>query len=163
VVKAAKKIPLPFIERPIMPFVQEYYALIKALHLIAVIAWMAGLFYLPRLFVYHADVPPESDRSDMLKIMERKLLKVIMNPAMILTFILGVLMLSVPGMMTQGWMHVKLTLVFLLAGFHGMCSRYVRLFATDQNTKNHRYYRFFNEVPTLLMIAIVLLAVIKPF
>lgn len=146
-----------------MAFVQDYYLLIKALHLISVIAWMAGLFYLPRLFVYHADVPPESNRSAMLKVMERKLLKIIMNPAMILTFVFGGLMLGVPGMMAQGWIHAKLTLVLVLAGFHGLCARHVRLFANNQNTKSHRYYRFFNEVPTLLMVAIVVLAVVKPF
>jgi putative membrane protein len=146
-----------------MAFVQDYYLLIKALHLISVIAWMAGLFYLPRLFVYHADVPPASNRSDMLKVMERKLLKIIMNPAMILTFVFGGLMLGIPGMMSQGWIHAKLTLVLVLAGFHGLCARHVRLFALNQNTKTHRYYRFFNEVPTLLMVAIVLLAVLKPF
>jgi putative membrane protein len=146
-----------------MAFVQDYYLLIKALHLISVIAWMAGLFYLPRLFVYHADVPPASNRSAMLKVMERKLLKIIMNPAMILTFVFGGLMLGVPGMMAQGWIHAKLTLVLVLAGFHGLCARHVRLFANNQNTKSHRYYRFFNEVPTLLMVAIVVLAVVKPF
>ena len=146
-----------------MAFVQDYYLLIKALHLISVISWMAGLFYLPRLFVYHADVPPASNRSDMLKVMERKLLKIIMNPAMILTFVFGGLMLGIPGMMGQGWIHAKLTLVLVLAGFHGLCARHVRLFAHNQNTKTHRYYRFFNEVPTLLMVAIVLLAVLKPF
>lgn len=146
-----------------MVFVQDYYLLIKALHIISVIAWMAGLFYLPRLFVYHADVSPESNRSAMLKVMERKLLKIIMNPAMILTFVFGGVMLGVPGMMAQGWIHAKLTLVLLLAGFHGLCARYVRLFANNQNTKTHRYYRVFNEVPTLLMVAIVMLAVLKPF
>ncbi len=146
-----------------MVSVQDYYLLIKALHIISVIAWMAGLFYLPRLFVYHADVPPESNRSAMLKVMERKLLKIIMNPAMILTFVFGGVMLGVPGMMAQGWIHAKLTLVLLLAGFHGLCARYVRLFANNQNTKTHRYYRVFNEVPTLLMVAIVMLAVLKPF
>lgn len=146
-----------------MAFVQDYYLLIKALHLTSVISWMAGLFYLPRLFVYHADVPPASNRSAMLKVMERKLLKIIMNPAMILTFVFGGLMLGIPGMMSQGWIHAKLTLVLVLAGFHGLCARHVRLFALNQNTKSHRYYRFFNEVPTLLMVAIVLLAVIKPF
>jgi putative membrane protein len=146
-----------------MAFVQDYYLLIKALHIISMIAWMAGLFYLPRLFVYHADVPPESNRSAMLKVMERKLLKIIMNPAMILTFVFGGVMLGVPGMMAQGWIHAKLTLVLLLAGFHGLCARYVRLFANNQNTKTHRYYRVFNEVPTLLMVAIVMLAVLKPF
>jgi putative membrane protein len=99
----------------------------------------------------------------MLKVMERKLLKIIMNPAMILTFVFGGLMLGIPGMMGQGWIHAKLTLVLLLAGFHGLCARHVRLFAHNQNTKTHRYYRFFNEVPTLLMVAIVLLAVLKPF
>ncbi len=146
-----------------MAFVQDHYFLIQALHIISVIAWMAGLFYLPRLFVYHADVPPSSNRSAMLKVMERKLLKIIMNPAMIFSFIFGGLMLGVPGMMAQGWIHAKLTLVLLLAGFHGLCARYVRLFAHNQNTKTHRYYRVFNEVPTLLMVAIVMLAVLKPF
>ncbi|MFM7630501.1 MAG: protoporphyrinogen oxidase HemJ [Alphaproteobacteria bacterium] len=146
-----------------MDFVQDHYLIIKALHIISMIAWMAGLFYLPRLFVYHADVPPSSNRAEMLKVMERKLLKIIMNPAMILSFVFGGLMLGIPEMMAQGWIHAKLTLVLLLAGFHGLCARYVRLFANNQNTKSHRYYRVFNEVPTLLMVAIVMLAVLKPF
>lgn len=143
----------------------EYYLWLKALHLIAVISWMAGIFYLPRLYVYHADAEKGSELSETLKIMERKLLKIIMNPAMIAAWILGILLLKAnPGVMTgQGWMHAKLALVLGMSGFHGYLAYMRKVFLRDENKKSHKFFRKINEVPTLLMIAIVILAVIKPF
>lgn len=144
-------------------FVVQHYLLIKALHLISVMSWMAGMLYLPRLFVYHADKAVGSEASEMLKIMERRLLRYIINPAMIATFIFGGMLLTQPDIMAQGWLHMKLGLVFFMAGFHGMCSRWRKDFANDRNQKEAKFFRMANEVPTLLMIGIVLLAVIKPF
>lgn len=144
-------------------FVTEYYLFIKALHIIAVISWLAGMLYLPRLFVYHADKAAGSESSEMLKVMEHRLLRYIINPAMIMTFIFGGMLLFIPGIFTFGWLHIKLTLVFFLAGFHGMCSRWRKDFAADRNTKSAKFFRIANEVPTLIMIVIVLLAVTKPF
>lgn len=144
-------------------FATEYYLFIKALHLIAVISWMAGMLYLPRLYVYHADKAPGSEASEMLKVMERRLLRYIVNPAMVATFLLGGLLLFVPGLLSSGWLHMKLTLVLFLAGFHGMCARWRKDFAADRNTKSAKYFRVANEVPTVIMIAIVFLAVMKPF
>lgn len=144
-------------------FVVNHYLVIKALHIIAVISWMAGMLYLPRLFVYHADRMPGSEASEMLKIMELRLLRYIINPAMIMTFLLGGLLLAQPGIFASGWLHIKLALVLLLAGFHGMCARWRKDFAADRNAKPARYFRIANEVPTVVMIVIVLLAVTKPF
>lgn len=144
-------------------FVTDYYLTLKALHIIAVISWLAGMLYLPRLFVYHADKAPGSESSEMLKIMEHRLMRYIINPAMIATFILGGLLLFMPGIFEMGWLHIKLTLVFLLAGFHGMCSRWRKDFAADRNSKSAKFFRIANEVPTVMMIAIVYLAVAKPF
>ena len=144
-------------------FVTNHYLVIKALHLIAVISWMAGLLYLPRLFVYHVDKAVGSEASEMLKIMEYRLLRYIMNPAMIVTLLLGLMLASIPGTMQMGWIHAKLGLVFFLFGFHGMCSRWRKDFAADKNQKSAKFFRFANEVPTLLMIGILFLAVLKPF
>jgi len=142
----------------------NYYDLYKALHIISVISWMAGMLYLPRLFVYHADADKGSELSETLKIMERKLLRIIMNPAMILTFIFGGLMIwENPEMFKQGWMHAKITLVVLMTGFHGMLARWRKQFVKDQNTRSSKFYRRVNEVPTVLMIIIVILVVMKPF
>lgn len=146
-------------------FIATYYLWVQALHLIALISWMAGIFYLPRLFVYHAEAEKGSELSETLKIMERKLLKIIMNPAIIATWIFGLLLLhSNIGLMTgQGWMHAKLLLVVLMSGFHGYLAYTRKVFLRDENKKTHKFYRKINEVPTLLMIAIVILAVVKPF
>lgn len=139
------------------------YVWLQALHVITVIAWMAGLFYLPRLYVYHAQAAPGSSESETFKTMERKLLRIIMNPAMIAAWVLGLLMLwANPELMRQGWMHMKLTAVVLLTVFHMLAAGWRRGFAADSNTRSHRFYRVANEVPTVLMIVIVIMAVVKP-
>ena len=138
---------------------------IKAFHVIAVIAWMAGLLYLPRLFVYHADVPADSGRSDMLKVMERRLLRAIMNPAMIAVFLLGGLLLATPGALGDGgfWWHAKIALVLALAVMHMVMGAWRKAFEEDRNTHPVKFFRMMNEVPTALMIAIVILVVVRPF
>jgi len=139
-------------------------AYIKAFHIIAVIAWMAGLLYLPRLFVYHAASETGSAQAETFKIMERRLLRFITTPAMIAAWIFGlVLAFSVVDWAHAGWFHAKLLLVLILSGFTGMLAKWTREFAADRNTHSQRFYRIANEVPTLLMIAIVILAVVKPF
>jgi putative membrane protein len=138
---------------------------IKAFHVIAVIAWMAGLLYLPRLFVYHADVPAGSGRSDMLKVMERRLLRAIMNPAMIAVFLLGGLLLATPGALDDGgfWWHAKIALVFVLAVMHMAMGAWRKAFEEDRNTRPAKFFRLMNEVPMVLLIAIVILVVVRPF
>jgi putative membrane protein len=139
------------------------YPWIKALHVIAVIAWMAGMFYLPRLFVYHADSAPGSEQSETFKVMERRLLRAIINPAMIVTWAAG-LWLGWYGFAFQaGWLHAKVVLVLILSGVHGYFSASVRRFAEDRNEKSARHWRIVNEVPTLIMIAVVILVIVKPF
>lgn len=138
------------------------YDTIKALHLIAVISWMAGLLYLPRLYVYHCTAPHGGEADTMLQIMERRLLRFIMTPAMIITFVLGLIMIMQnSALFQQPWFHAKILLVLAMAGAHGMMSAQRKRFANGTNTKSQRYYRIFNEVPTLLMVFIVLLAVRK--
>lgn len=146
-------------------FLAQHYLWIKSLHIIAVIAWMAAMLYLPRLFVYHASAKPGSELSETLKIMERRLLRYICTPAMIAVWVLGLTMLYAnPEILSgQGWMHAKLTFVVLLSGVHGVLAKNVRVFAQDKNTKSPKYFRILNEIPTALMIAIVILAVAKPF
>lgn len=147
-------------------FILTHYLWFKSFHIIAVIAWMAGMLYLPRLFVYHCGAAVGSELSETLKIMERRLLRLIVNPAMMAAFILGGLMLYANWdalMLGAGWMHAKLVLLFLLFGVHGMLARARRKFAADQNTRSARYYRILNEAPTVLMIGIVILAIVKPF
>jgi putative membrane protein len=139
------------------------YDWIKALHVIAVISWMAGLLYLPRLMVYHCDAPPGSAQSETFKVMERRLLKAIMNPAMIVTWLAGLWLVWDGGWYLSGWFHAKFALVLLLSGFHGALSRWVKDFAADANRRAPRFYRVANEVPTLLMIGIVILVIVKPF
>ncbi len=139
------------------------YDWLKAFHVIAIIAWMAGLLYLPRLFVYHCDAPKGSTQSETFKIMERRLLKAIMNPAMIAAWALGLILVWQGGWWRAGWLHGKLLLVLILSGAHGYLARQVRLFAADANTKPQRHWRIVNEVPTLLMIGIVILVIVKPF
>lgn len=145
-------------------FIFAHYDVFKALHLIAVISWMAGLLYLPRLFVYHADADKGSELSETLKIMERRLLRLIMNPAMVLVWVFGGLLLwANSDLLYQHWMHAKLTLVVLMTGFHHALSCWRKAFVKDQNTKKAKFYRRINEVPTVLMIGIVILVIVKPF
>jgi len=145
-------------------FLLEYYLYIKSLHIIAVIAWMAGLLYLPRLFVYHADAESGSDVSETFKIMERRLLRYIMNPAMIATWIFaGLMFYAQPALFQEGWMHAKLTCAILLSIVHMLYAKWRNAFATDQNQRPAKFYRIWNEVPTVLMIIIVFMAVTKPF
>jgi protoporphyrinogen IX oxidase len=139
------------------------YEWIKALHVIAVISWMAGMLYLPRLFVYHCDAETGSKQSETFKLMERRLLRGIMTPAMIVTWLAGLYLAWAGHWFAAGWFHGKLLLVLLLSGAHGFFSRCVRDFAADRNTRSQRFYRFINEVPTLLMVGIVILVVVKPF
>ena len=145
-------------------FLSMNYEWLRALHIIAVISWMAGLLYLPRLFVYHAETEVGTDKSETFKTMERRLLKFIMAPASIVTWVFGGLMLYAnPALMGEGWMHAKLTLVVLMTGFHHACMAWTRKFANDANTKPAKFYRIMNEVPTLFMVIIVILAVVQPF
>ena len=139
------------------------YLWIKAFHVIAIIAWMAGMLYLPRLFVYHAEAPKGSIQSETFKIMERRLLKAIINPAMIVTWVLGLVLVWQGAWWTAGWLHGKLLLVLILSGLHGTYARRLKEFAADRNTRPARYYRILNEIPTVLMIGIVILVVVKPF
>jgi protoporphyrinogen IX oxidase len=143
------------------------YEWIKALHVIAVIAWMAGMLYLPRLFVYHCEAEIGSRQSETFKVMERRLLRAIMTPAMIATWVFG-LYLAIAGHWfsqgtVHGWLHGKLLLVLVMSGVHGFFARAVRDFAQDHNVRSQKFYRMINEVPTLLMIGIVILVVVKPF
>jgi protoporphyrinogen IX oxidase len=139
------------------------YLWLKAAHVIAIIAWMAGMLYLPRLFVYHTEVAPGSAQSETFKVMERRLLKAIINPAMTVVWILGLWLAWDAGLFRQGWLHAKLVLVIAMSGLHGHFSAAVRAFAEDRNIRSARYWRIMNEVPTVLMIGIVILVVVKPF
>jgi protoporphyrinogen IX oxidase len=139
------------------------YDWLKAFHVIAVIAWMAGMLYLPRLFVYHAESAKGSIQSETFKLMERRLLKAIINPAMGVTWILGLFLIWQGGWWMAGWLHGKVLLVVILSGLHGVYVRRLREFAEDRNTRPARYYRILNEVPTVLMIGIVVLVIVKPF
>jgi putative membrane protein len=149
----------------VLDVLNPYYLWIKAFHIMAVIAWMAGMLYLPRLFVYHAEVAPSSPESAKFKVMERRLLKAIINPAMIATWLLGLTLVFTPasGGFSQGWLHAKLALVIGLSGLHGFFSRCRRDFANDANRYSQRFYRVYNEIPAVLMVFIVILVVVKPF
>ena len=137
---------------------------VKALHVISVIAWMAGMLYLPRLFVYHSVTATGSEQSETFKIMERRLLRGIMTPAMIASWVFGLWMIFSGYIDTgAGWLHLKLAMVILLTGCHGMLAKYTRLFAQDKNTKSQKFFRYLNEVPTVLMIVIVIAVIVKPF
>ncbi len=141
------------------------YLWVKAAHILAVIAWMAGMLYLPRLYVYHTMAPVGSNRSATFKTMERRLLRGIMNPAMIATLILGVLLAATPGVVDwqKGWIWAKLALVAALISYHGALARWRRAFSEDRNRHPPRFFRMVNELPTLALIAIVVLVVVKPF
>jgi protoporphyrinogen IX oxidase len=139
------------------------YEWVKAFHVIAIISWMAAMLYLPRLFVYHCDMVKGSIQSETFKIMERRLAKAIMTPAMIISWVLGLWLTMKGGHFNAGWFHAKLLFVVLLSGAHGFMIATVRRFAQDANTRSARFYRFFNEVPTILMIGIIIFVIVKPF
>jgi putative membrane protein len=151
------------IEGPRNPGRERMYEWVKAFHIIAVIAWMAGMLYLPRLFVYHCDAAPGSTQSETFKVMERRLLRGIINPSMIVVWLLGLWMAWEAPWYDELWFQLKVTLVLVLSGLHGLLSRWTRDFAADRNTKSQKFFRIINEVPTVLMIFIVLLVVLKPF
>jgi putative membrane protein len=139
------------------------YQWLLAFHIIAVIAWMAGMLYLPRLFVYHCEADVGSRQSETFKVMERRLLKAIINPAMILTWLLGLWLAWQGNWFAAHWLHAKLVLVLAMSGVHGVLSKYVREFAADRRRKSQKFFRILNEVPTVLLILIVILVVVKPF
>src|ERR1044072_5072070 len=136
---------------------------LKAFHVIAVIAWMAGMLYLPRLFVYHCDAEIGSKQSETFKLMERRLLHAIINPAMIAAWVLGLWLAYDGGYFKAHWLHGKLLLVLVLSAMHGLLARWVREFAADRNTHSQKFYRIANEIPAVLMIGIVILVIVKPF
>ena len=136
---------------------------IKALHVIAVISWMAGMLYLPRLYVYHCETAPGSAESERFKVMERKLMRIIINPSMIVVWVLGLILAETLHAWTETWFILKLILVTALSALHGMLSRWRRDFENGRNTKTQRFYRIVNEVPAVLMAFIVILVVVKPF
>ncbi|MCP9340440.1 protoporphyrinogen oxidase HemJ [Stutzerimonas xanthomarina] len=140
------------------------YLWLKALHIVAIVCWFAGLFYLPRLFVYHA-MSEDAISRERFQIMERKLYRGIMTPSMVaaLAFGIGMIVLNPALFSSGGWLHAKLALVALLIGYHHMCGAQLKRFARDENTRSHVFYRWFNEFPVLLLLAIVILVVIKPF
>jgi len=147
-------------------FLQENYRYLIAFHLIFAFAWMAGMFYLPRLYVYHAEIGPHTPQSETFKVMERRLLRLIINPAMIGTWLFGLTMIFGAGIVdlsTAGWLHVKLMLLLILSAFHGYLARWRRDFEHDRNKHSPKFYRTVNEIPTVLLIGIVLMAVVRPF
>jgi protoporphyrinogen IX oxidase len=139
------------------------YEWVKALHVIAVISWMAGMLYLPRLFVYHCEVEVGSKQSETFKVMERRLLKAIINPAMIVTWLAGLYLAWAGHWYVSSWLQIKFLLVLMMSAVHGFFVRWVRAFAADRNPHNQKFYRIINEVATVLMIAVVVLVIVKPF
>ncbi len=139
------------------------YFWLKWAHIVSFTVWMAGLFYLPRLYVYHAGVTAGSEPSELFKVMERRLLRAITTPAMILTFVFGLILMKYHDLATSGWLHAKLTLLFLLVGYHGWLARIRKQFERDQNTRTPRFYKWLNETATVLFLLITFLAVFKPF
>jgi len=147
-----------------LEFLLNNYMWIKAFHIISVISWMAGMLYLPRIYVYHAEAKKNSEISELFKTMERKLLRLIINPAMILTWFFGGLMLYLkPELLSNNFMHIKITALLLLGIFHGFLSNWRRSFFKDENIHSAKFYRFANEVPTILMIIIVIMIIVRPF
>lgn len=143
---------------------EEYYLWLKSLHLIFIISWLAGLFYLPRLFVYHCDLKAGSKEDKLFQTMERKLLRFIMNPAMILSLIFGLWIAQIYGFKNLGgWFHIKMFLVIIIMYFHHFLARRRKDFEQGKNKYSAKFYRIINEVPTVLMIAIVILVIVKPF
>lgn len=146
------------------PFLYEHYLWLKTVHIIAMVAWMAGMFYLPRLYVYHVKAAKGGELSETLKVMERRLLRIIINPAMIVTWIFGALLIAAnPSVMQEGWIHVKLTALLLMQIVHAMLARHRKQFMRDANAHSEKYYRILNEVPTLLLVIIVVMVVVRPF
>ncbi len=147
-----------------IPALIHVYPWVKAFHVIAMVAWMAGLFYLPRLFVYHCDMLPGSAESERFKVMEYRLMKQIMTPAMILTWTFGILLVLTPGVIdwSSGWWHVKLFSVILMTGFQGAASRWRKDFMRDANTRRGKFYRIANELPTVLLVVIVIMIIVRP-
>lgn len=143
--------------------IADGYLWFKSIHVIAIIAWMAGLLYLPRLFVYHCETTAGTAESERFKVMERKLMRFIMNPAMIAAWVFGLLTASAIDAWSSGWFHAKLLLVVFLQISHHMMASWRRAFAEDRNTHSQRFFRMVNEVPTLLMVVIVILVIVKPF
>lgn len=142
----------------------QHYLFVKAFHVISVIAWMAGLLYLPRLFAYHVGAGYDTKACRMLKVMEGRLFKIIMNPAMILTWVFGLLMIyGNPDLFQHGWMHVKVLCVVLLSGLHMMFAKWRKIFASNQNKRSAKFYKIWNEVPAVLMVVIVVMAIAEPF
>ncbi len=139
------------------------YEWAKTLHIISIITWMAALFYLPRLMVYHVGSEPGSVQSETFKVMERRLLKAIMTPSMIAAWVFGLWVMWEISAWQQGWFHAKLMLVVLMSAFHGFCAVWVKELARDERKRSDRFYRFVNEIPTVLMVLIVILVVVKPF
>lgn len=139
------------------------YHWILAFHIIAVIAWMAGMLYLPRLFVYHAAAKPGSETSETFKVMEYRLLRYIMTPAMFVTWLLGIVLVLEGHWLGAGWFHAKIGLVLIMTILHGLFSKWATDFRYDRSRHSQKFYRIANEIPTLLLIAIVVLAVVKPF
>jgi putative membrane protein len=139
------------------------YDWLKAFHVIAVIAWMAGMLYLPRLFVYHCEAEPGSKQSETFKVMERRLMRGIINPSMIAVWLLGLWLAWDSGFWRAGWMHAKFAAVLVLSGLHGYLSRWRRDFERDQNRHTAKFYRIVNEIPAVLMVVIVVLVIVKPF
>ena len=148
-----------------MSLLTALYPWTKSFHVIAMVAWMAGMFYLPRLYVYHCDIKPGTAESERFKVMEYRLLKQITTPAMIATWVLGILLMATPGVIdwSAPWWHVKLASVVLMSGFHGALSKWRRDFMEDRNARTQRFYRVANEVPTLLMLVIVIMVIARPF
>ena len=146
-------------------FLAALYPWTKAVHIVAVIAWMAGALYLPRLYVYHCETVAGSEASERFKVMERRLYKQIMMPAMLVTFLLGIMLALTPGLVdwNRGWFYVKLVAVLALGGFHGALGGWRRAFLHDRNRKPQRFFRIANEVPTVLMVVAVIMVVVKPF
>ena len=146
-----------------MMFLSNHIDWIKAFHVISVIAWMSGMFYLPRLFVYHTETMPGSPDSERFKVMERRLLKAIINPAMVATWVFGLTLAFLTGVYEEHWFQAKFALVIIMSGLHGYFVGRVRAFAEDRNDKSARFYRILNEVPPLLMVFIVILVIVQPF
>ncbi len=142
----------------------QHYDWLRALHIISIIAWMAGMLYLPRLLAYHAEAKTGSEASETFKIMEKRLLKVIMNPAMMAAWVFGILMIIAnPALFDGGWMHVKMLAVVAMTGLHMAFAKWVKVFAADENTRDAKFYRIMNEVPAAIMVIIVIMAVAEPF
>ena len=147
----------------ILAFGADAYLWVKAIHVIAIISWMAGMLYLPRLFVYHSETPVGSAQSETFKVMEQRLLSLITTPAMVIAWVLGLWLAWKSGYWAAPWLHAKVALVLALSGLHGYLSAATRAFREDRNTKPARHWRIVNEIPAVLMVAIVILVVVKPF